>query len=54
MNQRVKVVGANRGKPSRGSCGLESQCMGVATTVSAAGYATGGINGGNIIATSIG
>ncbi|WP_289757105.1 hypothetical protein [Muribaculum intestinale] len=39
-------------KPSKGSVGLESQCMGMVTTVSAVANATDGLKAGNIISTS--
>lgn len=52
MHQQVKIVRSKSEKPSKGNAGLESQCMGMVTTVSAVANATGGLKAGNIISTS--
>ena len=49
MDQKVDIAGIKSGKPSGGSAGLYSQCMGLATTVSSVAFATGGIKSGNLI-----
>lgn len=52
MHQRVRVVKTKPEKPTKGSAGLESQCMGMVTTISAVANATGGLKAGNLISTS--
>ena len=52
MHQRVRVVKAKLEKSTKGSAGLESQCMGMVTTISAVANATGGLKAGNLISTS--
>nr|DAM61269.1 MAG TPA: hypothetical protein [Caudoviricetes sp.] len=52
MHQRVQVVKTKSEKPLKGNAGLESQCLGMVTTVSAVAGATGGLKAGNIISTS--
>lgn len=52
MNQRVVIVTTKPEMPTQGSAGLQSQCMGQATTVSAVARATGGIGAGRLISVS--
>lgn len=49
MNQKVTIVRTKTGKPSKGTAGLESQCMGQCVTVSSVANVTGGIGAGKII-----
>lgn len=52
MYHKVTIVRTKADKPSKGSAGLDSQCLGCAVTVSAVANATGGIGGGNLITES--